>query len=155
MSPTRSTRALRAIDAPQSTFSAAAGELIDADPLFVRERTAASELPDPAPLVSNLARSVVEVISGVRDIEQLSRWVTDDVYRHLLIRTQHAARARQARRRPTRRPNFVELSVRIQATTENIVDAVVVLDFGARVRAVTVRLEGLDRRWRASAIHVL
>lgn len=45
--------------------------------------------------------------------------------------------------------------MRIQATTENIVDAVVVLDFGARVRAVTVRLEGLDRRWRASAIHVL
>lgn len=155
MLPSRTVGALRAIDATQSPAPAGAGELIDADPLFRRERTAASDLPDPRPLISNLARSVVEVIAGVRDIEQLSRWVTEDVFRHLLIRTQHAARARQARRRPTRRPNFVELSLRVQNTSENIVDAVIILDFGVRVRAVTVRLEGLDRRWRASAIHVL
>ncbi|MBF4460571.1 MULTISPECIES: Rv3235 family protein [unclassified Pseudoclavibacter] len=155
MLPARSIGALRAVDATHPSATSGAGVLIDADPLFVRARTAASDLPDPSPLISNLARSVVEVIAGVRDIEQLSRWVTDDVFRHLLIRTQHANRARQARRRPTRRPHFVELSLRVQTTSENIVDAVVILDFGARVRAVTVRLEGLDRRWRASAIHVL
>jgi hypothetical protein len=36
-----------------------------------------------------------------------------------------------------------------------VVEAVVVVHNRARSRAVAIRLEGLDRRWRATAISVL
>jgi hypothetical protein len=36
-----------------------------------------------------------------------------------------------------------------------VIEAVVIVRGRARVRAVALRLEGLDRRWRATAINVL
>jgi hypothetical protein len=41
------------------------------------------------------------------------------------------------------------------APRDGVVEAVVVVTSRARARAVAIRLEGLDRRWRASAIAVL
>jgi hypothetical protein len=38
---------------------------------------------------------------------------------------------------------------------DGVVEAVVIVRGRARARAVAIRLEGLDRRWRATAIHVL
>jgi len=126
-----------------------------ADPLFAAQRAGSAELPDPAPLVSNLARSVIEIIAGVRDVEQLARWTTEDAYRTVLTRALHAARARDARRQPPRRPQARELGVRIQEVADGVIEAVVVTDVGARVIPVTMRLEGLDRRWRATHLGVL
>ena len=60
-----------------------------------RRPTAA--LPDPRPLLENLTRCVIEILAGARELEQIARWVTDDVYRHLLKRVVLAARARQAK----------------------------------------------------------
>jgi hypothetical protein len=38
---------------------------------------------------------------------------------------------------------------------DGIIEAVTIVTSRARARAVAIRLEGLDRRWRASAISVL
>lgn len=112
------------------------------DEFFGHQPTSSDELPDPAPLIVNLTRCVVEILAGARDLEQISRWVTDDVYRHLLKRVVLSARARQATGRPVTRPTFT-----IGSTTPS--------RGRARTRAVALRLEGLDQRWRATAINVL
>ena len=65
------------------------------DEFFGLQPTSTSSLPNPAPLVENLTRCVIEILAGARDLEQISRWVTDDVYRHLLKRVVLSARAGQ------------------------------------------------------------
>lgn len=122
---------------------------------FDYQPTSTSDLPDPRPLVENLTRCVIEVLAGARELEQIARWVTDDVYSTLLKRQVISARARAARGRPVVRPAFALGSTIICEPRDGIIEAVVVVNSRARSRAVAIRLEGLDRRWRASAIHVL
>ena len=127
----------------------------EADDFFGEQRSSSSALPNPQPLVENLTRCVIEILAGARDLEQVSRWVTDDVYRHLLKRTVLSARARHAKGQSPVRPTFALGSTVICEPADGIVEAVVVVRGKARTRAVAVRLEGLDSRWRATAINVL
>ncbi len=126
-----------------------------ADDFFAHQPTSTSSLPDPAPLIENLARCVIEILAGARDLDQVARWITDDVQRHLQRRVALSARARAAKGQKTVRPAFTIGTVRTCEPADGIVEAVVVVRGRARVRAVAIRLEGLDRRWRASAINVL
>ncbi|MBX3093720.1 MAG: 3-hydroxyacyl-CoA dehydrogenase [Cryobacterium sp.] len=112
-------------------------------------------MPDPRPLLENLARCIIEVLSGARDLEQIARWVTDDVYRHLLKRVVLAARARAATGRSAARPSFDIGSTAVSEPRDGVVEGVVIVRGRARTRAVAIRLEGLDRRWRATTINVL
>ncbi len=112
-------------------------------------------LPDPSTLLVNLARCVVEVLAGVRGLDQLSRWVTDDVYRHLLKRVVIASRARQVTGGTVRRPQLTVGEPRITYPSDSAIEAVVVVHQRSRSRAVAIRLEAFDSRWRASAINVL
>lgn len=132
-----------------------AARALDYDALFGPQRSGSAALPDPAPLVSNLARCLLEVLAGARDLEQISRWVTDDVYRHLLRRTLASSRARQARGQAATRPAFSLGDPIITQPADGVVEAVVIARGRARARAIAIRLEGLDRRWRATAVHVL
>ena len=125
------------------------------DEFFGHQPTSSAALPDPTPLIENLTRCVVEILAGARDLEQISRWVTDDVYRHLLKRVVLSARARQATGRAVSRPNFPIGSTTQCAPRDGVIEAVVIVRGRARTRAVALRLEGLDQRWRATAINVL
>ena len=64
---------------------------------FAPQPTSTSDLPEPTQLLRNLSVGVLEVMSGVREIEQLARWMTEDVFRVLLTRANLATRARSAR----------------------------------------------------------
>ena len=125
------------------------------DEFFGHQPTSSSALPDPAPLIQNFTRCVIEILAGARDLEQISRWVTDDVYRHLLKRVVLSARARHASGRAVTRPTFSIGSTTQCEPDDGVVEAVVIVHGRARSRAVAVRLEGLDHRWRATAINVL
>jgi hypothetical protein len=125
------------------------------DEFFGHQPASTAALPDPAPLIENLTRCVIEILAGARDLEQLSRWVTDEVYRHLLKRVVLSARARQARGQRASRPTFSIGSLTTCEPRDGVVEAVVIVRGRARVRAVALRLEGLDSRWRATAINVL
>ncbi len=142
-------RAVRSV-APTSTRTS-----LDADEFFSPQPSPSSTLPSPAPLLENLTRCVVEVLAGARDLEQISRWVTDDVYRHLLKRVVLSARARQAKGQAPSRPAFSIGSITQCEPRDGVVEAVVIVRGRARARAVAIRLEGLDNRWRATAINVL
>jgi len=126
-----------------------------ADDFFGHQPSSRSTLPDPEPLLVNLTRCVIEVLAGARELDQLARWVSDDVYRHLLKRVVLSARARAVKGQRAQRPAITIGRVTIHEPRDGIIEAVVIVHSKVRVRAVAVRLEGLDNRWRASAINVL
>ncbi len=125
------------------------------DEFFAAQPTPARALPDPMPLVENLTRCAIEVLAGARDLDQMSRWVTEDVYRRLLKRTVLASRARALKRQPAVRPQFRLGEPHLSSPADGVVEAVVVVHGSMRTRAVAIRLEGLDSRWRATALSVL
>ena len=129
--------------------------LDDEDDYFGRQPARRSELPDPEPLLRNLTHCVIEVLAGARDLDQLARWVTDDVYRNLSKRVVLAARARRVKGQAPRRPAFTIGNVLTCEPADGILEAVVMVHQRPRSRAVAIRLEGFDQRWRASAISVL
>ncbi|MFT4122656.1 MAG: Rv3235 family protein [Microbacteriaceae bacterium] len=126
-----------------------------ADEFFGQQPTSTLDLPDPAPLLENLTRCVIEILAGARDLEQIMRWVSEEVYRHLLKRVMISQRARQAKGLVPSRPGFAIGSTTVCEPRDGVVEAVVIVHSRARTRAVAIRLEGLDRRWRATAINVL
>lgn len=145
----------RALSGLPSGSSRQARPRFSPDEFFGHQPSDRAALPDPEPLLENLTRCVIEVLAGARDLEQMARWVTDDVYRHLLKRVVLSTRARQAKGSVASRPTFTIGSITVCEPHDGVVESVVIVRGRARTRAVAIRLEGLDGRWRASAINVL
>lgn len=122
---------------------------------FGHQPTTTDALPDPTLLAENLARSVLEILAGARELDQIARWVTDEVYQHLLKRVHISQRARTLKNLPAHRPSFTVGRTLVSHPAEGVVEAVVIIHGKARSRSVAIRLEGMDNRWRASAVHVL
>lgn len=131
------------------------GEKFQEQDFFGHQPSSRSQLPDPEPLLINLTRCVIEVLAGARELEQLARWVSDDVYKHLLKRVVLSSRARAVKGQRAQRPSITIGRVTISEPRDGVIEAVVIVQSKVRVRAVALRLEGLDNRWRASAINVL
>ena len=112
-------------------------------------------MPDPVPLLRSLTQGVLEVLAGVREVDQLARWFNEDAFRSLVTRANLSARARSARGVSPARPTFEIRSIRTSDPAEGVVEAVVIVAGPGRTRAVAIRLEGMDRRWRAASLAVL
>lgn len=123
--------------------------------LFARQPTPAAQLPDPEPLLRSLTQGVLEVLAGVREVDQLARWFSEDAYQRLLTRANLSARARSARGTSPTRPVFSILSLRHSQPADGVIESVVIVAGPGRTRAVAIRLEGLDHRWRATSLAVL
>ena len=136
------------------TLVAPAGAL-ELSEFFAPQRTPSTQLPDPEPFLRNITRGVLEVFAGVREVDQLARWLTEDAYRKLRTRANLAARARSARGVPAIRPVHALLSVRHSSPADGVVEAVVIVQGPARTRAVALRLEGMDGRWRTTSLALL
>ncbi|MCJ1695043.1 MULTISPECIES: Rv3235 family protein [Rathayibacter] len=122
---------------------------------FAAQPATRAELPDPEPILSRLTLLVVEILAGSREIDQIARWLTDDVYRHLQKRVVLASRARSLQKRPAHRIPFTVGRVVMSEPRDGVVEAVVLVHNRVRTRAVAIRLEGMDARWRATAVNVL
>jgi len=122
---------------------------------FAPQRTPAAALPDPEPLLRNLTQGVLEALAGVRDVGQLARWMSAEAFRALVTRANLATRARSARGTPATRPVHAILSVHRMSPTDDVVEAVVIVEGPARTRPLAIRLEGMDRRWRATSLALL
>ena len=127
----------------------------ESDDFFGFQPSLREELPAPEPLLENLAKSSYEIIEGARDLDQIARWVTDSVYRDLLRRVILGTRVRRRNNRPVARPRVSVLSMTMFEPRDGVVEATILLNTNPRVRAVAIRLEGLDKRWRASVLAVL
>ena len=107
-------------------------------------------LPDPHPLVSRLAQAVIEVVSGQRPPAQLIRHLAPTVYSVVARRALVAARRQQ----PGARRAAVVRRVRLCEPTDGVVEACAVVVAHGRVRAMAMRLEGIDGRWVVTAITI-
>jgi hypothetical protein len=131
-------------DALAVDFSAASDEL-----LFGARATRRSDLPDPAPWAGHVAQAIVEVMAGARPAPQLLRWTTPEVYAVVARRASVSLRRGLPRsRRATVR------TVRVCEPADGVAEACAVVIDGPRVRALALRLTGLDGRWRVEALQV-
>ena len=109
----------------QSSFARAyraADEAAELNQYFAPQRTSTADLPDPETFLRNISRGVLEIFAGVREVDQLARWLTEDAYRKLVTRANLAARARSARGIPAKRPVHQIVSVRHSSPADGFVE---------------------------------
>ena len=110
--------------------------------------------PRPRPgraLTDTETTEVVEVLCGIRPATQMIRWMAYDVHTALARRAAVAARVRRQSRNA--RPPMVR-AVRVFSPREGAVEASAVILDNDRVRAIAMRMEALDHRWRVTALEI-
>lgn len=113
----------------------------------------------PATDVHDTARAlglcVAEILTGAREVDSIARWITDEVHRHLQQRAAIAARSRQLDRRSRGRALLRVGSVIVCRPADGVAEATVIVHTRSHARAVAMRLEERQGRWRATAVGVL
>lgn len=119
------------------------------DPHFGPQATGAQLLPEPRSWVQRLAGALLECMTGVRSTSQIARWVSPLVYERI------NARAVIAKRRGAR-PMHRSLVRKVHVCTpdDGVVEASVVVQHDGRVRAMALRLVGVDGRWMITAMEL-
>ncbi|MTD12974.1 hypothetical protein GIS00_03315 [Nakamurella sp. YIM 132087] len=111
------------------------------DPDVGVRRNSADDLPAAAGAASVLARGLVETLCGVRPVAQLRQHCAPGVFAGL----------QRSRRTGTR---MQVSSVRVSAPADGIAEASAVVRAGRRARALAFRMEGIDGRWRVTALQI-
>jgi hypothetical protein len=117
---------------------------------FGPQPTARADLPDPRPWTRRLTQAVAEVLAGARPAGQLARYATLDVLEHLERSTGRLGQAGSGGRAVPMRP--VVASVHVSEPADGVAEVCAVVDTGPRRRALALRLEGLDGRWRCTQL---
>jgi hypothetical protein len=105
-------------------------------------------LPEPEAWTKQLATGIAEVLIGERPVFQLMRWVSFDVYREIDRQVQPKLELHAKRARP-----FVRC-LRIENTSEKIIEATALIQKGFRGRGMGLRLEAENDRWRCTQLLV-
>jgi hypothetical protein len=121
------------------------------DDFAARRRTSGTVLPEPKQWATQFVQAAVEVAAGLRPANQLIRWTSDEVH-GMLARRARLGRQAVLRGRPPQRS--VVRSTRVCIPRDGVAEATVIVAEGSRTRAVALRLEGLDGRWRVTALEV-
>lgn len=122
---------------------------------FGPQPTPRADLPDPRPMTRRLTQAIVEILAGARPAGQLARYTTFDVLEHLERSTGRLGQAgperlHSAGRGAPMRP--VVASVHVSEPADGVAEVCAVVDTGPRRRALALRLEGLDGRWRCTEL---
>jgi hypothetical protein len=123
--------------------------------VFLDEEEDLSNLPDPTPVLRSIAPGVVEVLAGVRNIEQLSSNLSENVYLKLRERAASMARSRSQSNEKFARPDVIVKNLHHESHRPGVVQSVVLLKTKLRTRAVAIRLEMRNRRWQATSVSIL
>lgn len=117
---------------------------------FERQPTRRCDLDDPRPFVAKMAQAIIEVVSGQRPAPQLIRHTSSPVYSVLARRALVSAR----RQPEGARRSAVVRRIRVCEPADGIVEACAVVVSHGRVRALALRLEGLDGRWLVTQLTI-
>ena len=112
-------------------------------------RPAPSHALDPRPLIGPLAQAIAEVLAGFRPPQQLAQAVSFDV---LGLLERNAGRLISRGVRSPARPRVT--SVRLCEPLVGIAEVAAVIDTGTRRRAMALRLEAPNARWRCTDLRV-
>jgi hypothetical protein len=129
-------------------------QLEEAD-YFGEQYCRTEELDNPENLLRMLATAVVEVIAGVRNISQLGAHLSEEVYGRLRDRSVKVAQEQAKRGQAPLAPKLRVANMMNQEPRDGVVESVVLVQSPTRTRAVTIRLEGINRRWRATSVSVI
>ena len=132
----------RTAPAPPRLHSAGVPAWSDEADVGVRLTTTA-DLPSAERSASVLARAVIEVLSGRRPLGQLRMHCAPDVYAGLADRPTFASAAL---------PHLV--SVRVCEPADGVAEVSVAYRRAERVRALAFRIQGVDGRWRMTALQL-
>lgn len=115
---------------------------------FAARPTGRDELPEPAVQARRLVIGMIETVTGRRPASQL---------RHHTSATVQAGLARDAGRitrlGTARRPATLH-SLHVTEPADGVAEVAAVLRVGDRFRALALRLEGLDGRWRCVRLQI-
>jgi hypothetical protein len=128
-------------DAVPLRLAPPAGTAVDA--------SAGAALPDPRPWSRRLTQAMAEVLAGGRPAAQLAGFATLDV---LSLLERASGRLQPSRHRPARRP--IVTSVHVSQPDPRTAEVCAVVDTGPRRRAIALRLDGVDGRWRCTVLQV-
>jgi hypothetical protein len=106
-------------------------------------RTGTGALPPAARSGQVFARALVEILSGRRPLAQLRVHCAPDIYAGLLNRSLPAAVCL---------PHL--LTVRVCEPADGVAEVSAAFKRAQRVRAIAFRLQGVDGRWRITALEV-
>ncbi len=107
------------------------------------QRTPTDHLPDAQRAAQVLARALVEILSGQRPVAQLRVHCAPEIYAGLLERPFTGQQAL---------PHV--LTVRVCEPADGVAEVSVAFRRAERVRAMAFRIEGVDGRWRITALQV-
>jgi hypothetical protein len=110
------------------------------DPDIGVRQTATAQLPDAQRSGQLLARALVEVLSGQRPLPQLRVHCSPEVFAGL-----------QSRQLTTGALGHL-LTVRVCEPADGAAEVAAVFRRGRRVRALAFRIQGVDGRWRVTAL---
>ena len=115
---------------------------------FAPQPTTRDELPDPERWALRFLPALLEALVGRRPTTQLQEWTTPLVMA-FVVRTAAAGRW------PHRSTTSAALrSMRITEPANGIAEISAVVQHGERYSALAARLEGLDHRWRCTALQL-
>jgi len=107
--------------------------------------------PDPAAWATQFVQAAVEVAAGARSPGQLVRWTSPEVHARLARRSALSARISRG---ASARPRAVVRTVLTCSPRDGVCEASAVVVDRGRVRALALRMEGLDGRWRVTALEM-
>ncbi len=119
------------------------------DEVFGPQATATQDLPDPGPWVRRMLQAIIESMAGARSAGQLTRWLSAEVHENVARRCAVAKRRRARQLRPV-----AVRSVHVCQPDDGVAEVSAVVAHNGRVRAVALRMVGVDRRWLITALQV-
>lgn len=105
-------------------------------------RTSSLALPNARDTAGVLARAFIEVLAGLRQVAQLSPHCSPEVFAGL-----------KGRVRPGGPPPKLH-SIRASEPADGVAEATAVFKRGDRSAAMAFRLQGIDGRWRVTALQI-
>ncbi|MBO1755581.1 Rv3235 family protein [Allobranchiibius sp. CTAmp26] len=119
------------------------------DTYFGPQATLRAQLPEPVAWVRAMTAALLESMTGARPPQQFAQSMTNDLYdaltrRHAVARRRGAVGVRRS-------------LIRKVATCEpadGVVEASVVVHHEGRVRAIALRISGVDGRWLITAFEM-
>ena len=115
------------------------------------------KMPHPRPWAANIAKTVIELLTGFRPTSPLSQWLLPEIHGALLNRVEMARRLNK-HAAPDKSARVVSAHVKavqaIKGGGLQAVEAAVVVFDGKKSRAVALRLEPLHGRWVTTALEI-
>jgi hypothetical protein len=116
------------------------GEEVDHD--FLPKPSPLSDLPDITSWVKRYAVALIEFWGNKRPAMQLARWSHRKVFKQLTSPSQIGVGAKIRK-------------IYISQPIEGVIESTVTLQIGNRVRSLSLRFEGVDKRWLCTELVII